>query len=212
VSRIALVLGGVFLAAQIARAAILNWTTPELTRGGTPFIVDPGPKGSLFSQTFDIRSGGLQAIRFEAETGAGEPASGAVDARLLVVNADGSEWPLRVGRIETTTAEDCCVFRFSRLPDSARRRYRLDLQVAGGEAGGGPALRLAPATDVGGLAINGQPQPANLLLTADGAELAPLRGARRVALSGVMVAFALFDGTLLYLVYGLVTASDRQPS
>jgi hypothetical protein len=204
VSRTGLLLCGVFLTAQVSRFVILNSTTPELTRGGRAFPVDGGgADGSVFSQTFDVRSGGLEAIRFEADTTAAGPAGGGIDVRLLGVDADGSELPLRSGRIAVSSDEDCCVFRFAPFSGSARRRYRLELQLIGGE-GGGPALRAVAARDVGGLAINGRPQPANLVIAADGAELAPLRGARRVPLSGVLATFALVDGTLLFLVYALV--------
>jgi hypothetical protein len=201
-----LALGVLVLAAQVARVAVLTWTAPDLTRGGRSFLIEAVQGETVFSQTFDVRSGGLEAIRVEVAR-AGE---GSIEARLLGVTSDGSEGQLRAHAIDPGDEDDCCVFRFARIPNSARRRYRLELRVTGTGPDRGPALRAVAANATGGLAINGHPQPSNLIMTVDGARMAPLQGARRLGLAGVLASFAVADGALLYVLYCLSTSSSRR--
>lgn len=205
-NRIPLALGALFVAAQVARVAVLAWTVPELTRGGRPFLIEAVQGETVFSQTFDVRSSGLEAIRVEVA----HAREGSIYARLLGVASDDSEHQLRAHAIDVGDEEDCCLFRFARIPNSARRRYRVELRVTGAGPSRGPAVLAVAATATGGLRINGHPQPSNLVMSVDGARVAPLQGARRLGLAGILASFAVADSALLCVLYWLFTSSGRR--
>lgn len=190
-----------FALAQVLRALVLDWTTPELTRGGGEFVVGPLGPGAVVSQTFDMTSGGLAAVRVAG--GDVQLSQGVVDARLYEVSTDGSERQVRSSAL-LRADDDCCDVRFASIPYSAHRRYRLELSVNQPAASTRITLRATAARDAGGLVINGRRQPANLVVETIGGDLGPLRGNRRVSFPLVLGAFAVVDGTLLVVLAALV--------
>jgi hypothetical protein len=194
---------------MVTRLAILDTTTPELTRSRR-FPIENISNGFTGSQLFDVREGALDGIVLDGEF-SGECREAVLEARLIELEADGREREVRQGlHAASRNRAACCEVRFSALPESAGKRYRLDLRTRDFDA----SLRLSLAAETarggGGLTINGRPQSANLRLEPSGASFHPLRNAPRVSLWWLMLGCAVIDGAVGLVLHSLITAKETR--
>jgi hypothetical protein len=103
----------------------------------------------------------------------------------------------------TAHERECCTVRFDPVPDSARRRYRLEMTLRATDAAAHVSWRATRARGAGGLAINGHPQAANLDITVTGARLALPPGAPRFPVSVLAACLLPVDVAVVALAFSL---------
>ena len=206
-----LAVGAGLVALELGLLAFVDTTTRPLDRAGTPFQLRYIAAGTIMSQRLEVAADGFDEIALAGGITAGSRPV-ALGAQLVELGTAGETIAaVRSATLESAAATTaCCAIRFQPIPDSRRRRYRLDLTV-GDLNGRQLSLSAVPGPLNGRLTINGRARRAFLIFRTHAAAGTGFGRLRRVPAEkslGLAVLALIYNAAIAASVASLTTASD----